>query len=446
MEIKSSLKNIKLVKGIAAALLVLYSSYSWTLPITNEFCKFSWLKRVAIGGSILCGIVFYVLVLMISLKSDKKSRKFYYDILYATPIALLEVINVLAVFDYELWGYKSTLAGLALLIIMFVEIFASVRALFKKSLGSENVPIVLMSITVISFILAAVNESVGNIEPANLCYKLCLGLAYLVAISLYTNRFIYKPKKPDKTISNIIGIVFWGAIITISFPFYIQWCGLTGQNFETFVSIYAAVLGGGITLAGVAWTIKDGDDKRKEDWQRHEDGRREEERKKHIPYIKVTDDIIANYYLDAYIRKGLDLENPSERGKLYNNTFYAAEICDFTIKNVSFANIIIKGIVIDDNTYWFKNKMLLEPNLTCRITTTGNWEVLFANSIKYFGIIIDDIFENSYIVECFFENQIDTNAGPITATMEDDVEFSGFKYTYLLQSAGIPKFKNEERE
>lgn len=438
-------KNKKLVKGIAVALLVLCSSYSWVLPISSEFCKMSWVMQVLIGGSILCGIVFYALIIVFSIKLGKEDKNFYYDILYASPIAILEIINVLAVLDYNLWGYKSTLAGLALLLIMFVEIFASVRALFKKSLGNENVTVVLVSLTIISFVLAAVNESSDNIEPANLCYKLCFGLTYLVAIALYTNQFIYKPRKPNKTISNIIGIVFWGVTITISFPFYIQWCGLTEKNFETFVTIYSAVLGGGITLAGVAWSIKDSNDKRKEDLQRIEHERSEEERKKHIPYVNVTSDTITDYYSDVSIRKGLDLSNPSHRSKLDNNVFYSTQIYDFAIKNVSFANIIIKGVIIDDKIYWLKNGMLLEPNLTCKITTTGNSEILLANNINYFGIIVDDIFENSYVVECFFENKIDTNVGYITATMDDGVEFTGFKHNYLLKSVALPQLIDWER-
>ncbi|MBQ4119077.1 MAG: hypothetical protein IJD45_01650 [Clostridia bacterium] len=434
-----SLIDKKILKGILVAIIVVGSAYSWTLPITSEFFKMSWFMKLGIGASILCGIASYVLTIVLSIKNGKTDKKYLYDILYASPIAILEIINILTVLNYDIWGYKSSLSGLALLLIMFVETFASVRAIFKKSFGNENAPVILISLTIVSFVLAAVNESAGNIEPANLCYKFCFGLTYLVAIALYTNQFIYKPRKPNKTISNIIGIVFWGAIITISFPFYIQWCGLTGKNFEAFTSIYSAVLGGGITLAGVAWTIKDSNDKRKEDLQRIEYERREEERKKHIPYIKVTSDMIADYYSDVYIRNGLDLSNPSHRSKLNNNVFYSTQIYDFAIKNVSFANIIIKGVIIDDKTYWLKNGMLLEPNLTCKITTTGNWAILLANNINCFGIVVNDIFGNSYVVECFFENKIDTNVGPITATMDDGVEFTGFKHNYLLKGAGLPQ-------
>ena len=444
MENNKSLKYKKILKLILFVVLIISSVYSWMLPITSEFCKMLWFKKVIIGVSILCGVASYALIIYSSIKNSKADKKYLYDVLYASPIAILEIINILTVLNHDVWGFKSSFAGLALLLIMFVEIFASVRAIFKKSFGNENVPVALISLTVVSFILAAVNESAGNIEPSNLCYKFCFGLTYLVAIALYTNQFIYKPKKQNKTISNIIGIVFWGAVITISFPFYIQWCGLTGSNFEAFITIYAAVLGGGITLAGVAWTIKDGNDKRKEAFLRHDFQRKEEERKKYIPYIKITNDITTNYYVDAHIRKGLDLNNPSERSKLYNNVFYSTRINDFTIKNVSFSNIIVRGIIIDDKTYWLQNNMLLEPNLTCKITTTGNWEVLFVNSINYFGIIIDDILGNAYIVECFFENEIDTNIGPITAIMDDGVEFTGFRHNYIMKSVKLPFFEQKQ--
>lgn len=260
-----SLKNKRIFKGILAGIIALCSIYSWTLPISSEFCKMSWIMKALTGGSILCGLAFYVIVITLSVKNGKKNKKYYYDILYASPLLVLETLNVLAIFDYEIWGHKSTLAGLSLVIIMFVELFASIRTIFKKSFGQENTPVTLLALTVISFVLAAVNEGAGNIEPANLCYKVCFGLAYLVAIALYTHQFIYKTKKSEKIISTIIGIIFWGAAITITFPYYVKWCGLSETAFETFVSVYAAVLGGGITLAGVAWTIKDANDDKKKD-------------------------------------------------------------------------------------------------------------------------------------------------------------------------------------
>ena len=128
-----SLKNKRIFKGILAGIIALCSIYSWTLPISSEFCKMSWIMKALTGGSILCGLAFYVIVITLSVKNGKKNKKYYYDILYASPLLVLETLNVLAIFDYEIWGHKSTLAGLSLVIIMFVELFASIRTIFKKS-------------------------------------------------------------------------------------------------------------------------------------------------------------------------------------------------------------------------------------------------------------------------------------------------------------------------
>ena len=209
VENDKSTKNKRILKGILVAALALCSIYSWTLPISSDFCKLSWIMKALTGGSILCGLAFYVIVIVLSVKNAKKNKKYYYDILYTSPLVVLEILNILSIFNYEIWGHKAVLAGLALVIIMFVELFASIRTIFKKSFGQENTPVTLLALTVVSLVLAAVNESAGNIEPANSCYKVCFGLAYLVAIALYTHQFIYKPKKPEKIVSVIIVIIFW---------------------------------------------------------------------------------------------------------------------------------------------------------------------------------------------------------------------------------------------
>ena len=135
MENNKSLKYKKILKLILFVVLIICSVYSGTLPITSEFCKMLWFKKLIIGVSILCGIASYVLIIYSSIKNSKADKKYLYDVLYASPIAILEIINILTVLNHDVWGYKSSFAGLALLLIMFVEIFASVRAIFKKSFG-----------------------------------------------------------------------------------------------------------------------------------------------------------------------------------------------------------------------------------------------------------------------------------------------------------------------
>ncbi len=71
MENDKSQKNINCFNLIVTAVLLLCSSYSLTLPITNTFYKMSWIMKVIICGSILCGVALYVLVIVNAIKKER---------------------------------------------------------------------------------------------------------------------------------------------------------------------------------------------------------------------------------------------------------------------------------------------------------------------------------------------------------------------------------------
>lgn len=262
---KSFCKHKKTIKGIVIAVIALLSVYSFMLPFSDGFYTAP-LRMKTLGiGSTICGIVFFIIVIITTLKNAKKDKKYYYDILCASPLMLLEIVNIFMIFDCGFLGFKTIIVGISLISVLLIEIFISIRALFHNSFGKELSPVLLLTLAVTSCLFSLANISSGNLEYAKIFAKICFGCAYLVAIALYTNKLIYTPRNPDKPINTIICFIFWGAFITITFPFYVQCCGLTGENFNTFVSVYAAVLGGGITLAGVAWTIKDANDDKKKD-------------------------------------------------------------------------------------------------------------------------------------------------------------------------------------
>lgn len=232
-----------------------------TLPLLFNFGDAKWyVKTLMLLGSLYALLL--LLILPTIFTEATKSNKWLW---FFSPFFAFFIVGIISYFDFELWGHKSLALGLVFTWTIFIGLYLSIKALFNKALGSENTPIVLIAMAILTLFIAVVNEKTSNNLPTDLYYKISVGIVYLIANALYANRYIYKQKNEHKVISNIIGIIFWGAIITISFPFYIQWCGLTGDDFDTFVSVYAAVLGGGITLAGVAWTIKDANDDKKKD-------------------------------------------------------------------------------------------------------------------------------------------------------------------------------------
>lgn len=391
---KSFCKHKKTIKGIVIAVIALLSVYSFMLPFSDGFHTALLRTKILGIGSTICGIVFFIIVIITTLKNAKKDKKYYYDILCASPLMLLEIVNIFMIFDCGFLGFKTIIVGISLISVLLIEIFISIRTLFHNSFGKENTPVVLLTLAIISCMFSLANLSTGNVEYAKTFAIICFGIAYLVAIALYTNRFIYKQKNPEKTISSIIGIVFWGAIITITFPFYINWCGFLGDSFNTFVDVYAAVLGGGITLAGVAWTIKDGNDKRKEDLDRVEMERKEDDRRKHRPIMHVYAGPYSGLKTDINVMKWLkNTEHISKEATEKLKVPNKIRSCYFG--NTEFSNVYVWGIKLNGNITNFDSIRYIKKDSYFYLDFSDK-PIYTEKTIETISLIIEDVLENLY--------------------------------------------------
>lgn len=207
---------------------------------------------------------------------------------------------------------------------------------------------------------------------------------------------------------------------------------------EIILTIAASVLGGLLALVGVAWTIKHSNAARQEDLQRMEEERREEERKKHIPYVRISSAReVAPVFVDAYIRQGLDLGRPGDRALLEDKSYYALMINDFTIKNVSNANIILNGVIVHERYYEFRQSEILEPGVRCQIRTTGNTSIAMPKLEQSISLVINDILGNIYEIVCPVTLERDSFKMRITQNI-DEVEYRGYSSVYSIISANLP--------
>ena len=154
-------------------------------------------------------------------------------------------------------------------------------------------------------------------------------------------------------------------------------------NLQSIITtMVAAVLGGALTLAGVAWTIKKSDK-----------DRREEERKKCKPFL-----IALNYYDDDAGSKGsldtLFCEDDNFHGKkliLYGN-----------IKNISESIAVFTKIIIANKTFKVQTNAILEKGKPCQIIVNSS-DNLYNDTAELY---IEDILGNQYvyIVYCILAN------------------------------------------
>lgn len=226
----------------------------------------------------------------------------------------------------------------------------------------------------------------------------------------------------------------WGIAITVYLIFLIP-----DDALQTIVlSITAAVYGGLLTLVGVAWTIKDTNDKRKEDLIRIETERKEEERKKNIPYIRLAFNkdlppLVAN----ATMVNILDFENSEELARLERNVFYQISIKDFIIKNLSNTNIILNGVIAYGKYFEFSRMEIVEPDACCLIKTTKNTMISVAYPEQSIHLVVSDTLGHQYKIECHLTLESGTDRWRIVTTIDGE-EYTGFEFPYMVSSIELP--------
>lgn len=197
------------------------------------------------------------------------------------------------------------------------------------------------------------------------------------------------------------------------------------------VAVVAAVFGGLFTLIGVAWTFKKGDIDRKED-----------ERKKNIPYMKVVYGIKELSEVCAHIYKGLDLSNAKELEKVDENSLYLITIQDCLMKNISESNIILRGMLFDDKRYDFTDPVILEKGEVCKIRITDNHSIIVPNLENILNLIVNDTMDNIYSIEC--KLNYESKDGIIKTTIEGR-EYAGFEFECVVGSVKLPELVDVRR-
>ncbi len=213
---------------------------------------------------------------------------------------------------------------------------------------------------------------------------------------------------------------------------------ISDEKLQTIVlTIFSALVGGVLALLGVAWTIQNGEKHRQEDLQRIEDERIELERKKYIPYIKISSPTDSYSSIDANVYTWLNFEKSEDRTKCKNNVFHLVLIEEIFIKNISNSNIIVSGLYIDDKFFPFE-KTIIEKQSVCCINTTKNCSIIMAEQIGRISLAVNDILNNRYEIECKFKIKID-NRGFISEVTKDEEKFVGYPYRYVITNADLPK-------
>ena len=233
-------------------------------------------------------------------------------------------------------------------------------------------------------------------------------------------------------------IFVFGVLLVVGISVYFIY-NIPNESLQNIVlTIVAAVFGGIFTLMGVSWTIRKGDAVRRADLRRIENERKEEERKKNIPYARL-----ANEYQPMFAARiekvgGINFNNSNDIERIKKGTYYLILFNHFVIKNISQYPIILKGIYIVDNYYLFVDEMLVEHNEVCQIQIGFNNWFAFADKVMSIHLLISDTLNNSYDVTCKLYLRMDQE--PQKNCAPNGMEYLVCAYVATVESISLPRF------
>lgn len=265
--------------------------------------------------------------------------------------------------------------------------------------------VILFSILMLAGIFAHGNENFPKYFSEFLvgisAIPLLLGGIYLVC-----KMFLSSKMMNDKSDGLPISIVLFIAIGIVT-CILLRYAITDDKMQEIMTTIFAAILGGAITLAGVAWTIKDANTKRQQDLERIEKERKEDERKKYRPFV--------NFWVGPFEGKKYDIltdnflvntdKVSNQQTELLSNPNY---IVDAYFSNTDFSDFYVWGMRLDNQGIGFDSIRFVKKGSSF-VLNFSKKPLYTEKPIEAMSIILEDMLENLYELPLKFEFDESTN-------------------------------------
>lgn len=332
-------------------------------------------------------------------------KKFHKEKLITPLFSLFAILTLTYLYNY--WNYLSlTIVICVSIVIGLLEFIVSI-AVYKtirltEKMDGKQLPKGVIHGLVLGglYICALILFILGHFINQNMIFifggisLIMLSISVLICIG---NGISFK-KNIVSTVSFIIDVICLLALIV-----YLIYLIPNDENLQDIVlAIIASVVGGALALAGVAWTIKDGNKQRQEELQRVENERKEEERKKYRPFVNVY----AGHNLQGLpstepIRVTDWLKNTDKISNVQTeNLNIANNIRDCCFANSDFSNFYVWGIKIDDSTTDFKSYRYIRKERYFQLSFTG--PIYTEKPIETLSLILEDMLGNFYELKLDF--------------------------------------------
>ena len=320
---------------------------------------------------------------------------------------------------YHLGKWWQIAIVCAMLLLSIVAIYKFIKDLIQNP--KDTLASLLMGVLLVLGFLCILASSLDALEM-DLRKKLLITGAFSVALPILALIIAYilgisKPKKVMEYGSLIIFCI----LILIGISYIISFLNPDIDGYETFVTLFASLLGGGLTLVGVAWTIKDGNEKRQNELERIENERKEEERKKIIPFVALdTDNKEPNHVITL---DGIDFSKNNSNQFMY-------DIENFNIINTDLSIFCIGGLYFNNKVRLCRSFSLINKNWIVQFDIEDI--VVLSEELSNLGIYAQDLIGNEYKIPLDFDM--------IKGKSVTEIKIKGcYRSQFLPEGQGIKK-------
>ena len=332
-----------------------------------------------------------------------KSIKFLYHIAGILVYLLFDFI--FCAFRYDLDFLLPTIILLsifALIIGVFIyDIFCSSK-FFIGELGYSALTVA------IGISLSSVLVTIDNVWVSQIVTTL-LATAEIGLILMTLKAFLIEQRKIE-TILEIICLVvvlFMTIAIGAVLIYRFTWNYSTDNSlFIAIMSIYASLIGGVLTLTGVAWTIRHSENQRKD----------EERRRSQPLFTYVNNGLSLGISKTIYCDELRDIETIIDKNE--NSDEWLA-IENFSMENSSKIEFFIVGIYLNGVLYRTLSKELIKKDYCIYFNFRNKFFAI--NKINEFILYVEDLIGNLYTMQLDFS----LNNNTITITGNKPIQFTG---------------------
>ena len=369
----------------------LLMSFLCFMPMIFDYHESSFVGRgFMIAGSVIFYVIFTVWIIFNEaidkyIHTEKRAIRVLKYFYYITFLGM-SIFWQLTYINQNIWGARDIGLIIANMVNLALQIY-NLLIYFSKFFNNEKIPMLMVAFATLILFLSF-NLFYTQREISLILIKIAVGIFYIELIAIYIHNVLLNSldstDNKHKILLSIIHIALPIAVI-LSFPYYIQWCGLTDKNFDTFVTVYSALIGGSLTLAGVAWTINKSAKERQSD-----------ERKKFKPIFNYIDHLNSGRVID--LRELKEIDNFSFGNKI--GELYLLKT--FCITNTDFTDFYFKGIMINDDEILLKGEYYIRKSNDYFITF-HNKRFYYNKKVKRICLLLEDLLGNKYSVKLVWE-------------------------------------------